>query len=329
VRALAAGIASARFRLEMIDGKRVPVADEAERLFGLRPTVRPLADYDAVLERIDALVPGDGELADRVEAFRQRFTIPRDRLEAVMDRATSECRSRTEAHIALPADETFRMEFVEGKSWSAYNWYEGAHRSLIQVNTDLPITIERALTLGCHEGYPGHHVQGIFNERLYRDRGWAEYSVAPLYHPSSPMNEGAGNYGVDLAFPGDERLAFERDVLYPLAGLDASQAAEFDALRRATDGLAGARLTIAAMYLNGEIDRARAVELAQRYQLLSRARAEQSVRFTDEYRAYVINYSTGEDLVRAYVERAGALAADRWAAFERIMAEPTIPADLE
>ncbi len=83
------------------------------------------------------------------------------------------------------------------------------------------------------------------------------------------------------------------------------------------------------MYLNGEITRERAIELSQRYQLTSRVRAEQSLAFTDHYRAYVINYVSGEDLIRDYVNRVGGSDVNaRWAAFERIMSEPTLPQDL-
>ena len=183
------------------------------------------------------------------------------------------------------------MEFVTQQSWSAYNWYQGDNQSLIQVNTDLPIFIDRAVGLGCHEGYPGHHVQGIYNERQYRERGWIEFSVAPLYAPSSPLNEGGANFGVDLAFPGPSAMRFEAATLYPLAGLDPATAPAYDSLRQALIDLSGARLTIAAMYLDGEIDRDRALELTQRYQLSSRARAEQSLAFTEQYRSYVINYA--------------------------------------
>ncbi len=326
---LLAAVRSARFRLDMIDGVRAPFLEEAERLFALRPALPPLESFDPALARIAALAPGQGPLSERVEALRARYVIPADRLQVVMDRAIAECRRRTRAHYDLPANEAFHMEFVTNKSWSGYNYYQGDNQSLIQVNTDLPITIDRALTLGCHEGYPGHHVQGVYNERNYRERGWVEFAVAPLYHPASPLNEGGGNFGVDLAFPGDERLAFERDVLYPLAGLDPATAQAYADLRVATAELAAARLTISAMYLNGEIDRERAIELTQRYQLTSRARAEQSVAFTDHYRAYVINYVSGEDLIRAYVDRVAGSDADvRWAAFERTMREPTLPEDL-
>src|SRR5689334_14806767 len=67
---LAAYISSARFRLDMMDGAREPFVDEAERLFALRPDIRPLASYDPVLARVQALVPGRGDLAARIAAFR-------------------------------------------------------------------------------------------------------------------------------------------------------------------------------------------------------------------------------------------------------------------
>ncbi len=328
-RVLSAGVTSARFRLDMIGGERIGFVDEAERLFALRPQLRPLAAYDAALARIEALAPGPGPLPDRVDACRARYAIPPDRLAAVMEAAIAECRKRTLQHISLPGDENFRMEMVKGKSWGAYNYYLGKNQSLIQINTDLPVIVGNALVLGCHEGYPGHHLQGIYNERAFRAKGWAEYSVAPLYAPASPLNEGGADFGVELAFPGDERVAFERDVLYPLAGLDPAMAEPYDAFRKAIAELDGAALTISQMYLDGEIDKRKAIELTQRYELVARDIAEKSLDFDEEYRSYVINYSVGEDLVRAYVDRAGSDPGARWAAYERILSTPTLPADLE
>jgi hypothetical protein len=87
------------------------------------------------------------------------------------------------------------------------------------------------------------------------------------------------------------------------------------------------RATISADYLDGKIDRETAIRLVQKYQLVSRARAEQLIKFTDEYRSYVINYGLGQDEVKAHVERAGKAQAARWAAFEALIGEPTIPAD--
>jgi len=327
---LLAQLKAAATRLRMLQGEKLSFADEAEGLFGVRPALKPLSAYDPILGRIETLLPGTGPLWERMDAFQNRLIIPRDRLEPVMRAAIAECRRRTLAHIPLPADEHFTLEFVTGKSWGGYNWYKGEATSLIQVNTDLPIRIARAVDLGCHEGYPGHHVLNMLLEsKLAKGRGWVEYSVYPLFSPQSLIAEGSANYGIDLAFPGDERLRFETASLYPLAGLPAAEAARNIALLKAMQALAGARFTIAADYLEGRIDRLRAVALLQQYQLTSKVRAEQSLAFIDQYRSYVINYGLGQDMVRAFVEGAGPDEASRWAAMERVISEPTLPGDLQ
>ncbi|HEX8467551.1 MAG TPA: hypothetical protein VF620_07080 [Allosphingosinicella sp.] len=326
---LLAQLKAASTRLAMMQGVRLPFADEAEALFGVRPKLKPLTAYDPILARLERLVPGKGLLSDRVDTFQERFTIPRDRLEPVMRAAIAECRRRTTEHIALPANERFTLEFVSGKSWGGYNWYKGDSASLIQINTDLPVRIGRAVDLGCHEGYPGHHVYNmLLEQKLAKARGWTEFTLYPLYSPQSFIAEGSANYGIELAFPEDEQVRFETQVLYPLAGLPASGAPQYLALQRATQDLAGARFTIAADYLDGRIDRARAVELVRKYQLFSKVRAEKSVDFIDQYRSYVINYGLGMDMARAAVERAGSDPEARWARMEKILSEPTLPADL-
>ena len=327
-------IVAAETRLQMLQGRKLSFADEAKGQFATIPVLKPLSDYDAVLARLEALIPGAGPLAARVDAFNERFTIPKDRLQPVFDAAIAECKRRTAANIILPAGEAFTMEFVTGKTWSGYNYYLGNYKSLIQINTDLPIRISRAVDLGCHEGYPGHHVLNLMVEsKLARKNGWKEYEVNPLYSPTSVLSEGSANYGIDLAFPGPERLEFERDVLYPLAGLDPKIAESYWQMQQATEGLSGARLTIAKMYLDGELTRAQALALTQKYLLLSPARAEQSIAFTDHYRSYVINYGWGKDLVRDFIERSGADgtrpdAKTRWTRMEQILSEPTLPNDL-
>jgi hypothetical protein len=326
---LLAQLRAAQTRLRMLQGEKLSFAEEAQGLFGVRVDLKPLASYDPVLARIDKLVPGTGPLSERVDKFQDRFRIPKDRLQPVFDAAIQECKRRTAQHIALPPGEKFTMEFVTGKSWSGYNYYKGNLTSLIQINTDLPIRISRAVDLGCHEGYPGHHALNmLLEQRLTKQRGWAEYSIYPLYSPQSLIAEGSANYGIDLAFPGEERLRYETRALYPLAGLPTARAGEYLALLEATRDLAGARFTIAGDYLEGRIDRAKAVELTQRYQLVSKKRAEQSIDFTEQYRSYVINYGLGQDMVRAYVEAAGPDPKARWAAMERVISEPTLPSDL-
>lgn len=329
-RFLSAQLEAALTRHAMMQGETLPFVEEATKLFGVTPEIRPLEEFDVILAEIEKLAPGNGPLSARVDAFENKYVIPTDRLRLVMDTAIAECKKRTKDYIALPENENFRMEFVTSKSWSGYNYYQGGYQSLIQINTDLPIRIDRAVDLGCHEGYPGHHVFNMLLERnLTNIRGWQEFSVYPLYSPQSFVAEGSANYGIDLAFGGAERLEYERDVLYPLAGLDPDSAAAYWALQIAKQALSGARITITQQYLDGEIPREKAVELTQKYQLVSQQRAEQMMDFAEEYRSYVINYGLGQEMVKAWVEAQGDGLVWRWKAMERLLSEPVLPQDLK
>lgn len=328
-RLLAAQLTAAITRIAMKTGEALDFDREAEGLYALHPQLKPLSDFDPVLKRLESEFPGEGPLWQRVDEFSSKTAIPADKLQAVMHASIDECKRRTVQHIALPQDEKFSLELVTGQPWSGYNWYKGNATSVIQINTDLPVLMSRAVDLGCHEGYPGHHVLNmLLEQKLSRQRGWVEFTVYPLYSPMSLIAEGSANYGIELAFPGAQKQAFEHDVLYPLAGLDPKLAERDAQLQQARGELSGARLTIARDYLDKRIDRAEAIRLAQKYQLMSPQRAEQSLAFTDRYRSYVINYGLGLELVREYVETTGKTEQQRWTAMERILSEPTLPADL-
>lgn len=320
---------AAQTRLAMIAGEKFSFEDEAEGLFSVRPVIKPLKSYDPILARIEKLVPGKGDLAARVDALQNQYVIPTDKLEPVMKAGIAACKAKTQEHIKLPADERFDLEFVTKKPWSGYNWYKGNAHSLIQINTDLPIYISRALDLGCHEGYPGHHVlNALLEEKLTKGKGWVEFSVYPLFSPQSFIAEGSANFGIELAFPGKAKTAFERDKLYPLAGLDPKTADTYGQLMEAKAALASSGNTVAAEYLAGRMTKEQAVQALMKYTLYSRGGAEKRVSFIETYRSYVINYNIGQDMVRDHVYRAGKTEAARWTAMEHVISEPTTPADL-
>lgn len=316
-------------RVAMLDGESFDFDTESQKLYDAVAPHHPDDYFEAIIERLDALLPGEGSVVDRYHAFRGRFVIPPDRLDALFQEAIAECRRRTRQHLELPADESFRLEYVTDKPWSGYNWFQGGHQSLIQVNTELPIELDRAIDLACHEGYPGHHTYNVLLEsHLVEDRGWVEYSVYPLFSPQSLIAEGSANYGIEVAFPGDERMEFERDVLAPLAGIEPHAVETYAAVRQAADGLGYAGNEAARRYLNGEIDAAQASAWLERYALSSRERAAQRIRFYDTYRSYVINYNLGKDLVREWVERGDPSSEERWARFTELLSSPRLPSGL-
>jgi hypothetical protein len=319
-----------RTRVRMLSGQALAFDDESDALYDAVAPRHAETYFQETLAALDARLPGPGPLVDRYGTFRSAFVVPPDRLDQVFDLAIAECRRRTLEHIDLPKGERFTVEYVTDKSWSGYNWYQGDFRSLIQVNTDLPIYIDRAIDLACHEGYPGHHVYNVLLEQhLVRDRGWPEFSVYALFSPQSLIAEGTANYGIEVAFSQKERLRFEREVLFPAAGLDPSRTAAYYELHALVGQLEYAGNEAARRYLDEEIDRATATEWMTRYAMMAPERAAQRTRFFDQYRSYVINYNLGKDLVATYVEaRSDGIAARRWDIFGALLASPRLPSGL-
>ncbi len=319
-------ILAAVTKVEMMQGRNYSFDEEARLLYDAEPPHYELAHFDSILTAIDKQLPGKGTIAARWDAYRARFEIPKAKLDTVFKTAIAEARNRTKAHYKLPAHENFTLEFVTDKAWSGYNYYKGKGYSLIQINTDFPIYIERAIDLAAHEGYPGHHVFNVLLEQnLVDKKGWKEYSIYPLFSPQSLIAEGSANYGIEVAFPAQDRITFEKEVLFPLAGLNAAEADRYYKILDMIGQLDFAGNEAARLYLNGKITREQAAEMLVRYNLYAPDKALQRTRFMDKYRSYVINYNLGQQLVRNYIERNGGTddnPAKRWELFGELLSNP-------
>jgi imidazolonepropionase-like amidohydrolase len=319
-------------RVRIVKGEHLRFDEESQALYDAIAPTLPESHFQEILARLEPKLPGKGALWQRYENWRRAFVIPNEKLDAVFQLAIKACRERTLAHIKLPPGENFTVEYVTNKPWGGYNWYQGNYRSVIQINTDLPTYIDRAIDLAAHEGYPGHHVyNSLLEKNLVRDRGWVEFSVYPLFSPQSLVAEGTANFGGEVVFTKSERLAFEKEVLWPAAGIDPSRAEEFYAVQDLVKKLGYATNEAARRYVNGEIDANAAAAWLQKYALMDEKRAKQATRFIEKYRSYVINYNLGEDMVRSYIEKRGGTATEpekRWREFEQLLASPRLPSDI-
>jgi len=319
-------------RVRMLKGEKLKFDDESRALYDAVAPTYSDSHLDQIISQLEEKIPGNGPLWERYEEWRKPFMIPKEKLDTVFQLAIKECRARTLAHVALPPNESFTVEYVTNKPWGGYNWYKGNFHSVIQVNTDLPIFIDRAVDLAAHEGYPGHHVyNSLLEKNLVRDRGWVEFSVYPLFSPQSLIAEGTANFGRDVAFPTRaERMKFEKEVLFPAAEIDSKRADEYYAVQDLMKQLDYAVNEVARRLINGEIDERAAVQWLQKYAVMEPLRAQQRVKFIQRYRSYVINYNLGEDMVRRYIQkRSGTDPGKRWSEFGKLLSSPRLPSGLQ
>lgn len=310
-------------RIEIYSGEYSTFDKESKDLFGAIAPVYDENHYASLVDQLGDILPGKGNVQERFQQLANKFIIPKEKLDTVFKAAIAESRKRTQEYFQLPSTESFSLEYVNNKPWNGYNWYKGNFTSLIQINTDINIFIDRAIDVASHESYPGHHVYNLLLEKnLYRDQGLVEISLYPLFSPQSLIAEGTANYGIEMAFPGDDKIEFAKEVLLPLAGLDTTGITAYFRAMGIKTMLNYARNEAARGLLNGTMTEAEALEWLESYALYNRETALKSIKFIESLRSYVINYNYGMDLVKEYIDRriqADSSAENKWKVFGDLM----------
>jgi hypothetical protein len=246
-----------------------------------------------------------------------------------MNAALDVCRRRTLEYIALPAGESVELSFVRYKPWSAFSRYLGHAHSLIQVNLDAPVTVDDALELACHEGYPGHHVFNTLRDAsLVQQGGLPEAQVQLTFSPQSYVSEAAAAYAPRMAFSPEERMRVEREVLFPAAGLSQREAERYVLISSLVRELDSVEPAIAREYVDGRTEFVRAEQRLASEALM--AHSEAVLLYLNEYRSYMLAYTDGPRRIAASLDAATAeahpdsVAAQRrvrWTSYERLMRE--------
>ena len=140
-------------------GEQIAYADEVERCYGIRPQRTPEAEFEQAHADLARVLPGDGSLGERYQAWREENPVPGDQLPSVLESLTAELRRRTLELFGLPKGEKAELDYVTDEPWSAFNYYLGGLRSRVAVNLDVPMVPNFVTELMAHELYPGHHTE--------------------------------------------------------------------------------------------------------------------------------------------------------------------------
>ena len=315
-----------------VAGDPLPYVEHVAQAFDFAPRRVPDKAFDAAARRLDELLPGDGDLIARIDAWDASLEIPEDRRTAVMDWLLARFQARSADLFGLPPGERLRVSFVRNQPWSAYNWYDGGLRSRIDVNTDLPTHLPVFAHTVAHEAYPGHHLEHAWKEADLVEHGRVECSAMLINTPECFISEGLADLGFDFASPPDERPAL-LDEVFELAGVpqgaDPEQrrdvAARAAGLMEPRKTLRSSRLNAALMLHADGATRAEALDYlvwAGRY---PPDVAEKRLEFVEHplWRTYVFVYSQGEALLRRWVEAVP--EADRPGRFARLLHEQLTP----
>jgi hypothetical protein len=307
-------------------GEAIAYRDEVRACFDIEPVLTPESTFEAANAELEALMPGPGSLAERLAAWRDRFVVSPEVAEQMIAVIVAEARARTSHElIAMPEGDAVRFALVSDKPWSGYNWYLGDSRSLVEINTDLPIRAGGLLDLVCHEAYPGHHAEHALKEqRLYRERGWGEQAIQLINVPECVISEGIATLAADMVF-GDDASTWAAEHIYPLAGITGDPERE--------TRIAAAQWTMRAISGNAALllheqgaDPEEVVAYLMRYGLRSEREARQSLRFisTPLWRTYTFTYYVGRELLGRWLA-----AGNRNERYVTLLTEQVYPSMLQ
>lgn len=306
-------------------GAELAYRDEVRACFDIEPQLVAEEHFAAVLAELDTLLPGAGTLAERMTAWKQQFEVPPATARQLIDVILAEARRRTAEFVDLPARDAVEVALVSDQPWSGYNWFLGAARSRIDINTDLPIRANSLLDLVCHEAYPGHHTEHALKEQLlYHERGWGEHAIQLINTPECVISEGIATLAATLIF-GETATEWAAEYVYPLAGITGDPERE-RRINQAAWQLRAVSGNAALLLHEQNADPDEVVTYLMRYSLRSEREARQQLRFisTPLWRTYVFTYYAGRDLLERWINR-----GDRHQRFHTLLTEQVYPSLVE
>ncbi|MDX6477275.1 MAG: hypothetical protein QOH95_2786 [Gaiellaceae bacterium] len=286
----------------VLAGDAISYSDEVEGCYGVRPAKVSEDVYRAVHEELDALLPGEGSLYERRQAWRTRHLVDGDLAVPVLQDLLPVLRARTSTLLELPEGEELILEPVKDEPWWAFNYYLGDLRSRVVLNVDVPTTGFDLVHLAGHEVYPGHHTEHAVKEQLLiRDQGKIEEGIQLVPTPQAVLSEGIAETGADLLL--DDAGKEEAYAVLRRHGLELVDPALSERISRAGESLRTVGLDAALLIHEEGASVEEAEAYVERWNLVPPDQAKHSVRFVTDptWRAYVITYSAGRDLCRAYV----------------------------
>jgi hypothetical protein len=312
----------------MLNGETFAYLEEVNRLYDITPAVVDEALFQQAHKELDALLPGSGPLMARLEAQRQPYYLSREQILPLLELARAETRQRTAALFDLPPDEDVEVRLTNNQPWGAYNWYLGNGRSLIEFNTDIPVSALGLIGTFAHEGYPGHHTESLRKEKhLYRAKGYGEQAAMLLHSPAAVIAEGIATTATEIIFPGESHHEWNLAVMLPAAGITPDMTAgEMRRLAAASRRLRYVSGNAAVLHHTGRLNRQQTIDYIQTYGLSTAERAEKSFSFLTHplFRSYTFTYTQGHDLIAK-----AAKDGSKQAIFGRLLSGQILPSQLE
>lgn len=324
-------------RTRILLGEKLPFDQMTKDLYDL---VAPEYDYqkfDQITEELNQALPGNGSAQEKIWDFRNRISIPKDRLLAVLTRTTKEFHDMSMERMTLTGNSMPRvrvrelpnpeMAFLSILFAYDYNHLEYERN----FNLNYPWTVDNVIECIGHEMEPGHQTFYEKRTQTYIDTCWPEMAVVQQFSPSSAFTEGSARHAIAMCFDysAEEKTAFERQVIFKEAGLDKGLA-ELMPLWHEYCEIAGyGKLEATRKVWDQEWTCREAASFLKKYGMVNRDAKDDVVMHLAADDGHFVAHDYARDVVKAYFNQVTTKVEEQWKLYEQLCCGHMIMSDME
>ena len=303
---------------ELEDSTRL--SDDGRIEFIERPKTDLEKRTEEVVGSLEELLPGQGSLPFRIADFQSKFIVPIEKREEVFIKALSLCKDATEKFWEISEESSLQLDWTRDVTMP-WHTFLGNGQSVIQINPLYMGYIGSMIDVACHEGFPGHHIQLSIKEEVAvdRKRNYPERQIVLLRSPLSALLEGAADFAVELAFPPNKRLEVEKEILFPMAGLDPASAEKYLRIHRLVRELAPATIPTLQAFADEELPKIAASVRLENEFLVSSPMA--LLDHVETFSAYSVGYTLAYQQIKKYISANSSSEADEWAVLKNVISD--------
>ncbi len=309
-------------------GEKFEYLDEVNRISDISPNTIDEASFDIALKELNALLPGQEELSDRIEKFDKNFEIKAEQTLLALYLAKEEVRRRTKDLFDLVEGEKLLLSCKAGIGGNAN--YLGNFCSQVEIYTSIPVSAIRLTDIMAHEAYPGHHTEAQLKDSIFHlQKGYGECAIVVLATPMCVVGEGIGMTASEVIFPKNSRYEWDMEVLFPALDIQieysTDQLQKYHQAKTTLD--LQSRRNAAILYNTRQLNQKQTIDYLRTYSLEPQDKLQHIFnRISDPVgRTYVFNHGEGYYLIS---EAAQKYNNDKMPIFKRLLHEQVLPSDI-
>ena len=325
------------FRSKMLLGEKSSFDQMTSALYNLVAPVYDYSLFQQIKTELDENLPGQGNVLNRIEQFREGITIPADKLLNVLRDVTEAFHRHAIQNMHLTGNSMPRIRvralpdpnMVFLSILFAYDYDHIQYER--NFNLKYNWTVDKVMEYTGHEMEPGHLTYYEKRTQCFIDTGWPEMAEVSLYSPSSAFTEGSARYASDLCFASsmERKVEFEKEYIFKKAGLDDRLVEYMPLWHRFMEVSGYAFLEVSRKVWDNLWTEEQGLQFLKEYGFMEQAATIEQLKAAISDPGHFVCHDYARDTIRRYFESTCSSIEEKWALYENLCSSHMSMAEIQ